>query len=182
MCSIYWNIAQRGPSELSSEPSQRKCQGRSKGSWSLSIRYFFFMPLIFSGISTLCLLIFADIHSSSRRADLLRGYAKISQTMTGKDFSRTSSSAQKPFPTCEPFDLIESNLVTYAQKKPLVRNPEVTWAWKRGEGGFSLPFDLSHFLSLLCHGSPFLPSPLPEMANKTNRLAIPPYTKHLAAL
>lgn len=73
------------------------------------------------GISCLCLLIFFRYFNlmptnilltsilAHERADLLRGYAKISQTMTGKDFSRTSSSDQKPFPTVNHSDLIERN-------------------------------------------------------------------------
>ena len=149
MCSIYWNIAQRGPSELSSEPSQRKCQGRSKGSWSLSIRYFFFMPTNILQTSIL----------AHERADLLRGYAKISQTMTGKDFSRTSSSAQKPFPTCEPFRLNWKQPWSHIpEKKPLVRNPK--WPGhesKRRRRFFSSFWPFSISLVCFAMGARFYP-------------------------
>ena len=66
------------------------------------------------------------------QADLLRGYAKTSETMTGKDFSRTSSSNQKPFPY-EPFRLNWKQIWSHTpKKKPLATNPK--WPGHESEG------------------------------------------------
>lgn len=67
------------------------------------------------------------------QADLLRGYAKTSETMTGKDFSRTSSSNQKPFPSYEPFRLNWKQIWSHTpKKKPLATNPK--WPGHESEG------------------------------------------------
>lgn len=71
--------------------------------------YFFFMPTNNFKVKA-CL---SDIHFSSGAGNTTQGYAKTSQTMTGKDLSRTFNFDQKPFPSCELSDLLKETLGIY---------------------------------------------------------------------
>lgn len=174
MCAVYWNIAQCGLPKLSSRDLPRenaKTGQRLADRWVCC--YFFFMPIIMCRWRPAFLIsIWAQ-----KLAALLRGYRpKSSQTVTDTDFSRTfNPDDQKPFPSCQCSDFTERNPAHIRPWSRIQSDLGMT-SREKNKAAFLFLLAFLQFLNLFFHRSPSLPSPLPEVANKMNTLAISPCT------